>query len=49
MALILSLTYVNQFIGVESNLILRIITFLAVVILSILMAEGFEKIKVYLS
>ena len=43
-ALILSLTYINQFIDVKSSMILRIITFLAVLILSILMAEGFEKI-----
>lgn len=43
-ALILSLTYINQFINVKSSMILRIITFLAVLILSILMAEVFEKI-----
>ena len=43
-ALILSLTYINQFIDVKSSMILRIITFLAVLILSILMAEVFEKI-----
>ena len=44
-ALILSLTYINQFVDVESSMILRIILFLAVIILSIIMAEGFEKIK----
>lgn len=44
-ALILLLTYVNQFVDVESNMILRSVTFLAVIILSLLMAEGYEKIK----
>lgn len=46
-ALILSLTYISQFVDVESSIILHIITFLAVIILSILMAEGYEKIKWY--
>ena len=46
-ALILSLTYISQFVDVGSSIILRIITFLAVIILSILMAEGYEKIKWY--
>ena len=44
-ALILSLTYINQFIDVESNMILRILTFLAVIIFSVVMAEGYQKIK----
>lgn len=44
-ALILLLNYVNQFVDVESNMILRSVTFLAVIILSLLMAEGYEKIK----
>nr|WP_295162873.1 hypothetical protein [uncultured Methanobrevibacter sp.] len=48
-ALILFLTYINQFVDVESNMILRIITFLAVIVLSLLMAEGYEKIISYIS
>ncbi|MBE6488725.1 MAG: hypothetical protein E7Z86_08425 [Methanosphaera stadtmanae] len=44
-ALILSLTYIDQFIHVESNMLLRLITFLGIIILSILLAEGIEKIK----
>ena len=47
--LILFLTYINQFVDVESNIILRIITFLAVIVLSLLMAEAYEKIISYIS
>ena len=46
-AIILSLTYINQFLGIKSTLPIAIIMLLFVIVASILLAEAYVKLRAH--